>query len=134
MKLTLLQWGELFDVISHENEPKDLSKKLRNFILLLRKYRMLGKLPMILRVWEKIKNKREDIVDAHYEGVFPFSQNIQQELEAIIYKKTHAKHIVWKEKENHALLGGAKIFFDGYLLDMSVLSKLRFLSDAFKKI
>lgn len=134
MKLTLLQWGELFDAITLEQEPKELSKKFQNFIFLLRKYRMLGKLSVILRAWETIKNKREEIVEAHYEGAFPLSQNIQHECENIIFKTTRAKHILWTKKENRAFLGGAKIFFDEYLLDMSVQTKLHSLCKVFKKI
>lgn len=134
MKLTLSQWGELLRQISETENRDSLSKNLQNFVVLLRKYRMLGKLPLILRAWERTKAKHEGFVEASYEGKFVLNAEIRGELESIIKQKTGRKDIFWKEKENKKLLGGAKISFDGYLLDVSIQTKLQILHEAFKRI
>ena len=112
-----------------ENEAKVV---IENFVGLLARNNDLSKAPGIMDIFSSLWNKENKIIESEITAAKKLDANSLDSLKGFLLKLSGAKEVKMIEKVDKDILGGIVVRYDDKVIDMSLRTKIRNLSNSIK--
>lgn len=133
MKITPKQYAQaLYDSIKDKNK-NDLTKSIREFASVLVQNNDLQKGDKIIKLFRKLYNQAESIVEAEITSATKLTPAMLHDLKEYIKKISKVDTVELVEKENKKLIGGAVIKYGDKILDGSLKTRMQIMKAELKK-
>lgn len=131
-KITPKQYAtSLYESIK-DSYGEELTVRIRNFLLVLKKRKDLRLLNKIFKSFVKIFQEQERLIDAEVISPHQLSNKVRKEIISWLEEQTRCEAQL-KENIDQSLLGGVIIKYEDTIVDVSLRNKLYKLKDALKK-
>lgn len=125
MKAAAIQYAQsLYDSVDGLSE-KEVRVVLKNFVLLLNRYRDLSKASEIMEYFQKIWNKQSGELYAELNSARQLDTGTRALIVQYLKDKTGAEKICLIEKTDKELIGGFVLRYDSKVLDGSLKNGLQ---------
>lgn len=122
--VTIRQWAELLDTLTHKASEAEVKKQLKQFVALVGKHRMMGKMNDIIAAYEDITMARDGIIGATVTVDQALSNTSRKHVEAYLKKEFKAESVVLEERIDAGVIGGMKIKVGNTVLDNTIRGRL----------
>lgn len=112
---------------------KEVKSVINNFVDLIIRNNDLSKTSKILDIFSTLWNKENNIVEAEIIAAKKLDRGAINSLENFIIKLSGAKKVKIAEKINEDILGGAIIRYEDKIIDKSLKTKIKNLSNSIRE-
>jgi len=113
------------------NAAGELSREQQNFLLILAQNERLSVLAQIASQFEELRNRHDDVLDAHVTSAYPLTRQQIAEIVTTLQGRYGRTVKVHSEVDNN-LIGGVSIRIGDEVIDASVRGKLAQLAASLK--
>ena len=109
-----------------EGEKDEVKKKLKNFVLVLKKHKSLKKSDKILKLFGQYFDKMNGLVEVELTSATSLNKMSRRKIISHL-EKSLGKKVIVSEKIDHSLIGGLKVLYEDTVIDGSLKNKLEIL-------
>ena len=109
-----------------EGEKDEVKKKLKNFVLVLKKHKSLKKSDKILKLFGQYFDKMNGLVEVELTSATSLNEMSRRKIISHL-EKSLGKKVIVSEKIDHSLIGGLKVRYEDTVIDGSLKNKLEIL-------
>ena len=106
-----------------------LVSEARLFLKMLVKNKMLANLEEIIKIYDELMNRDENVLEAKIYSPFKLSDEQITAIKEAFHKRTN-KQIIAKTYIDESLIAGLKVIIDGTLYEYSIASELNDIKDS----
>ena len=111
--------------ITAEKSPDDTKKIVKDFVIYLRKKRLLKLVPQLLETFRKSYDEKHGIVEAEVRVQFRMDADTKRSLSDTLKKRYNAHEVDITELVDERLIGGMKVRVNDEIYDASVKGRLQ---------
>lgn len=131
-KITPKQYAtSLYESIK-DTHGDELTKRIRNFLLLLKKRKDLKLLNKIFKAFVSIFQEQEGLIDADIISCYQLSDKVRKEIISWLEEQTK-RDVHLKENIDQLLLGGVIIKYEDTVIDGSLKNRLNKLKEVLSR-